>query len=114
LGCRDPVERIAAAKANDPERQFIHELFDAWWQHHQNRSVTAAGLAAPVQAILNPQGRPRQYIASRLAALAGTRAGGFVLTRQESAGKWTAATYALFQTRGDQSQPAKETDRRRA
>jgi hypothetical protein len=119
LGCDDPVERIAAAKANDPQRQFTRELFDVWWQHHQRNPVTAAGLADPVKAILDPQGRSRQYLAMRVAGLAGTRAAGFMLTRQESAGKWTAATYALFQTCGDQSQPAtsidpKETDRRRA
>jgi hypothetical protein len=31
----------------------------------------------------------------QLERLAGTRAGGFVLTRQEPVGKWGAATYAL-------------------
>ena len=30
--------------------------------------------------------------------LAGTRAGGFVLTRQEAAGKWGKATYSLART----------------
>jgi hypothetical protein len=30
--------------------------------------------------------------------LTGTRAGGFVLTRQEAAGKWGAATYSLVRT----------------
>ena len=31
LGCRDPVERIEALKANDPRRQRIAELFQVWW-----------------------------------------------------------------------------------
>jgi hypothetical protein len=30
--------------------------------------------------------------------LTGTRAGGFVLTREEAAGKWGAATYSLVRT----------------
>lgn len=34
----------------------------------------------------------------RLTSPAGTRAGGFVLTRQEAAGKWGAATYSLVRT----------------
>jgi hypothetical protein len=37
-------------------------------------------------------------MASRLVQLAGTRAGGFVLTREEAAGKWGAATYSLVRT----------------
>jgi hypothetical protein len=35
---------------------------------------------------------------ARLVQLTGTRAGGFVLTRQEAAGKWGAATYSLVRT----------------
>jgi hypothetical protein len=48
-----------------------------------------------VKAVADPQERGRQYLATFIAGLAGTHAAGFVLTRQESAGKWTAATYAL-------------------
>ena len=48
-----------------------------------------------MKAVADPQGRGRQYLATFIAGLAGTHAGGFVLSRQESAGKWTAATYAL-------------------
>jgi hypothetical protein len=98
LGCGDPVERIAAAKTNDPQRQFIRELFGAWWEHHQSAPIKASDLAPPVKAILDPQGRGRQYLARRLAGLAGTRTAGFVLSRQEPAGKWTASTYRLTQS----------------
>jgi hypothetical protein len=35
----------------------------------------------PVRALLDPQGRGRQFMAARLVQLASTRAGGFVLTR---------------------------------
>ena len=95
LGCRDPVERIEALKANDPRRQRIGELFRTWWEHHAGEPMKANDLAEPVKAIADPQGRGRQYLATFLSGLAGTHAAGFVLTRQESAGKWNAATYVL-------------------
>src|SRR5262245_52832355 len=95
LGCRDPVERIAALKANDPRRQRIAELFQVWWEHHEATPVKVNELVESVKAVADPQGRGRQYLATFVAGLAGTYAAGFVLTRQESAGKWTAATYAL-------------------
>lgn len=101
LGCADPVARIKAAKMNDPKRRMIAELFAAWWEHHQDRPVTAAMLNESVLAILNPQGRPRQYVAQRLLQMTGTRSSGFVLTRQAPAGTWTAATYALKQAATD-------------
>jgi hypothetical protein len=98
LGCQDPVERVRAAKANDPRRRRTAELFATWWEHHGNQPVTAAELAEPARALIDSQGRGRQFVASRLTQMEGTRAGGFVLTRQPAAGKWGAATYALAQT----------------
>jgi hypothetical protein len=95
LGCQDPVERVEALKANDPQRQRIGELFRTWWQHHGADIMKANDLDEPVKAIADPQGRGRQYLATYLSRLSGTHAAGFVLTRQEPAGKWTAATYAL-------------------
>jgi hypothetical protein len=50
------------------------------------------------RALVDPQGRGRQHIAARLWQLAGTRAGGLVLTREEPAGKWGAANYCLVRT----------------
>jgi hypothetical protein len=98
LGCRDPVEQIERVKADDPYRRRIMELFEAWNKHHRERPIKAADLAVTVRALVDPQGRGRQHIAARLTQLAGTRAGGFVLTRQEPVGKWGAATYALRRT----------------
>jgi hypothetical protein len=95
LGCRDPVKRIETLKANDPRRQRIAELFRTWSEHHGTNIMKANDLADPVKAIADPQCRGRQYLATFLSGLAGTHAAGFVLTRQESAGKWTAATYVL-------------------
>jgi putative DNA primase/helicase len=98
LGCRDPIERIDRIKADDPNRRQTVELFEAWNAHHDERPIKAADLAVPVRALVDPQGRGRQHIAARLTQLSGTRAGGFVLTRQEAAGKWGASTYALRRT----------------
>jgi hypothetical protein len=98
LGCCDPVERIAALKTNDPRRRNIAELYAAWWEHHGNAPTKASDLAEPVRAIADPQGRGRQYLASHLAGLTGTRAAGYVLTGQEGASKWSVATYALAAT----------------
>jgi hypothetical protein len=98
LGCRDPIERIKDIKAKDPMRRQIAELYIAWWQFHGDRPVKVADLAETIRNLADPQGRGRQYLASYVANLTGTRAAGFVLTRQEAAGKWGAATYALKQT----------------
>src|SRR5262249_52890301 len=97
LGCRDPVERIDAIKANDPRRRLIAELFDAWWKSHKSEPVKVNELSEPVKAIADPQGRGRQYLVALISGLAGTHAAGFELTRQDSAGKWNADTYALKQ-----------------
>ena len=83
-------------KSDDPHRRQIVELFEAWNLHHGQRPVKAAALAEPVRALLDPHGRGRQHIAARIMQLAGTRAGGYVLTRQEAAGKWGASTYSLL------------------
>jgi hypothetical protein len=95
VGCCDPVERIERIKADDPLRREITELFETWHVHHGEKATTAAKLAEPVRALIDPHGRGRQFVASRLSQLARTRAGGFVLTRQVAAGEWGASTYAL-------------------
>src|SRR5262249_30398873 len=97
LGCRDPVERIEILKSRDPLRQRISELFKVWWAHHGSTPMTVNDLAQPVKAVVDPQMRGRQYLAAAINKLAGTRAAGFVLSRQPSAGRWTPATYALMQ-----------------
>jgi hypothetical protein len=97
LGCCDPVERIETLKSKDPRRQRVAELFTTWWAHHDSSPVAVNDLDFRVKAIVDPQMRGRQYIAVVVSGLAGTRAAGFVLSRQPSAGRWTAATYALRQ-----------------
>jgi hypothetical protein len=95
LRCRDPVEWVEVVKGRDPHRQRIAELFQTWWHCHRDTPVRAADLAEPVNRIADPQGRRRQFIATVLGNMAGTRAAGFALTRQEGVGRWSAATYAL-------------------
>jgi hypothetical protein len=65
---------------------------------HQDRPVAVRGLHNDVKRVLDPQGRGRQLLAAQLEKLAGTRTGGFMLTRQRPPGKWGAATYALKKT----------------
>jgi hypothetical protein len=98
LGCRDPADRVAEAKANDPMRRRIADMFNAWSNHHGPYPVSVASLHDEVRALADPQGRGRQYVASYLAKLAGTRAAGFVMTAQAPAGHTGATTYALQQT----------------
>jgi hypothetical protein len=102
--------RVSEAKEHDDRRQTVAEMFSIWSERHGEHPVTIRGLDDDVKAAADPQGRGRQYIASYLGRLAGTRIGGFVLTRQAPPGKWGVATYALRKTdddhRGDSGQEA--------
>jgi hypothetical protein len=82
----------ASQKSNDP-RCCLASPF-----HDQRHCELSRRLAEPVRALLDPQRRREHFISARLVQLAGTRAGGVVLTRQEAAGKWGATTYALVRT----------------
>ncbi|AMN44058.1 hypothetical protein [Rhodoplanes sp. Z2-YC6860] len=95
LGCTDPVQRIETLKAHDPKRQRIADFFQAWWQHHQATPIKLKDLDEAARALLDPHNRGRQYVANAVQGLAGTHAAGFVLTRQDAAGKWGRTTYAL-------------------
>jgi hypothetical protein len=92
LGCRDPIERIANIKAADPRRRQLMEVFDLWWEHHQDQQVTAADLHTAVKEAIDVDAKRgndgelyfnRQRIAGFLKSHAETRVGGFHL-RQES------------------------------
>jgi len=98
LGCCDPVERLSEAKRRDPFRQTVGALFAAWWERHGSSPQTAHELDIGVQKIIDPQGRGRQFVAVQLEKLAGTRLGGFVLTRERGLGFYAVATYALERT----------------
>ena len=100
LGCTDVAERATAAKANDPHRRAIVELFTAWWATHGDTPISAAQLNETVRDIADPQKRGRQYLAVRLQKLEGTRMAGFVLTKSDS-GKWGADKYQLQKTNSE-------------
>jgi len=101
LGCRDPAERIALLKADDPRRRALIEAFDERWENHGDRPMRALDLAEPVQAALDPQGRGRQYLIRAVARLAGTRVGGFALeVRREGPPAKPVMTYRLRRTGG--------------
>jgi hypothetical protein len=102
LGCKDPAERVSESKERDDRRQVIAELFAVWWETHRDRPMAIRELHDDVRQVADPQGRGRQYLASQLEKLAGTRMAGFILTRQAPAGKWGAATYALKRTEGQE------------
>lgn len=103
LGCRDPVQRVADAKLNDPRRRAVAELFHAWHQAHNTAAVTVANLSYTVTNLANPENKPRQWLATRIRNLAGTRLAGFVLVHEAPDGHWTADRYSL--QRDDASAP---------
>jgi hypothetical protein len=98
LGCQDPVARVSEMKERDGDREWLADLFAIWWSKHLDHPVAAANLDDEVNKLIDPQGRGRQFVVSRLANLDGTRVAGFTLTRQPSPGRWGRATYALKKT----------------
>jgi len=95
LGCADPVKRIQEAKAGDARRRLVFELFDAWYAEHGTGQKPAKDLHEDVRAIADPAGRGRQFVATFLDKLAGTRAAGFVLHQHKPAGKWGTTRFSL-------------------
>jgi hypothetical protein len=83
LGCRDPAERVAAIKAEDPQRAAIRETFETWWEHHRDTEMKALDLAEPVRRALDPRERGRSYLIRRVQALVGTRLAGFALESEQ-------------------------------
>ena len=109
LGCRDPARRVAEAKARDGRRLHVAAVFEAWHRAHGDKPTPATGLAEDVRRLLDPQGRGRQHLAAAVSTLAGTRAAGFVLTRQAATGRWGTTTYQLTATRGSAACAAEVT-----
>jgi len=94
LECRDPVERIAEAKARDPHRQHVVAIFEKWWERHGSSAMKVTELHEEVTTLIDPHGKGRQFVAARVGELVDTRAAGFVMTRSKG-GRWSAATYQL-------------------
>jgi hypothetical protein len=100
LGCQDPAARVREVKERDEQRQAIADLFAIWWNWHKDLPVAVSQLHAEVRKTIDPQNRGRQYVASKLVTLDGTRMNGFVLTRQAPVGQWGKSTYALKKSGG--------------
>jgi hypothetical protein len=90
LGCRDPIERIAEIKANDPRRRALVEFFDIWWAAHGNNVVKATDVAFEVihaiddKAFKKEDGSlqfSRQRVALYLRNCANTRIGGYAFIK---------------------------------
>src|SRR5262249_39514866 len=100
LGCKDPVARVSEIKARDPERQQVAELFALWWEHHRDDPVRVAGLYLDVIQVIDPtHKRGRQYHATRVKNLVGTRQGGYRLerVREPSNARKMGVRYRLIQ-----------------
>lgn len=94
LGCLDPVARSSPSKTDDPHREQLAEFFAAWFQHHGSTAVRLEDLHQEVRALAGG-GHSRQFLQSFVGRLHGTRAGGFALSIQRSAAKWTPARYVV-------------------
>ena len=107
LGCQDPIARMSDLKSSDPDRVRTVEIFQSWWEHHEDGLVKASELADEVQALIVPgPKRTRQDVASRVAKLVGTQVGGFRLTSdkgRKGKGRWAALQYQLIQRAEDEA-----------
>ena len=74
-------------------------------QHHGRRAVRQRELHPAVVETLDPHRRGRQYVVTRIAALAGTRIAGLTLTRCKSPAQWFLATYAVASTEAEGQYP---------
>jgi hypothetical protein len=98
LGCKDPVERIGAAKTLDPHRRKIANVFSVWWTKYGSGEVISTDVDLTIIRSLDlPKSVSRQKIASAIAGLAGARINGFHLVRRKT-GKWSLDRYRLVET----------------
>src|SRR5262249_50780350 len=90
LGCRDPVDRIAQIKAQDPQRQKMTSIFEAWWLAHGDMLIKANDVDVTVieliddKAIRKGDGElqyNRQFVAGFLKRHVGTRVAGYVFAQ---------------------------------
>jgi hypothetical protein len=98
LGCTDPVERISEVKSKDPRRRQIEAILTTWWDRHGGAPLKASSLHSDVVALIDPQGRGRQFLAAAVEKIVGTRVGGLTLTVERGDGKWAVSTYAVHHT----------------
>ena len=85
---RDPVDRVAEIKANDPRRRALIEIFDVWFAAHGENYVKATELDPAVLEVIDTGAArkadgslqySRQRVAGFLSRTKGTRVGGYGL-----------------------------------
>jgi len=103
LGCQDAVARIGETKQRDGLRAVIGEILATWHARHRDRAIKLRDLHEDVVRLVDPRNRSRQFLSHRLETLVGTRAGGYVLTRQSPLGRHGVATYTVEVT--DEGEP---------
>jgi hypothetical protein len=115
LKLRDPVERIAEIKANDPKRRALVEIFDKWHDKHQGNVVKAAELNHEVIQLIDTRASQkedgslwysRQKVARFLTQRAGTRVGGYELFRGSEDNSRKTANYRLTKSPPAGEEPA--------
>jgi hypothetical protein len=96
LGCADPVEQLLEGKRRDSAREYVGAIFEKWWVHHKDSPMQTSQLDPDVTHLIDPKDEHgRQYIASYVARLVGTRPAGFVLTCKPPNTKWGRYTYQM-------------------
>jgi hypothetical protein len=90
LGMRDPIDRLAEIKANDPKRKALVAIFDTWFAAHEDNTLKATDLDPTVLEVIDSKSSrkadgsiqfSRQRVASFLTRTTGTRVGGYSLTK---------------------------------
>jgi hypothetical protein len=95
LGVKDPVDRIAAMKSEDPARTRIAEMFERWWQTNGDRWFVQADLPASIFEDYFPDGYSRQRLATELKRLQNVRIAGFHFHVEKGGSKWVVDRYRL-------------------
>jgi hypothetical protein len=90
MGMRDPVDRLAEIKANDPKRRALTAIFEIWETAHHDTLVKASDLDITVIELIDtksgrkPDGTlhfSRQRVARFLTLHVGTRVSGYSLAK---------------------------------
>jgi putative DNA primase/helicase len=114
LGMKDPVDRVAEIKANDPRRRALMEIFETWWDKHGGAELKATELNAAVLELIDTRAsrRPddslnysRQKVARFLSRTAATRVGGYSLDQRKDGPPAKQVAYYKLTYTIQQSEP---------
>lgn len=94
----DPLTAMDEVKFSDPRRNRVAEIYEAWWKAHGACPIGANDLAPDVVALIDPQGRSRNFLAAQVKKVVGVRIAGYVLTGHRGDGTWSKWVYSLQKT----------------